>query len=75
MGWRGIRAGSWKATWISSPFGISDWQLFNLAVYPGESRDLAYENPGLLQRLITQWEAYAEDVGVILPESDMSQIQ
>jgi arylsulfatase A-like enzyme len=71
LGWRGIRAGSWKATWISSPFGVSDWQLFNLEVDPGESRDLADENPELLQRLITQWEAYAEEVGVILPEQDM----
>ena len=71
LGWRGIRAGTWKATWISSPFGVSDWQLFNLAVDPGESRDLADENPELLQRLITQWEAYAEDVGVILPEQGM----
>ena len=67
--WRAVRMGYWKATWISSPFGFSDWQLFDLATDPGESRDLADEHPDRVQQLASLWEAYAEDVGVVLPET------
>ena len=33
--WRAVRMGNFKATWISRPFGESDWQLFDLATRPG----------------------------------------
>ncbi len=69
LGWRALRMGRWKATWISAPFGVSDWELFDLAVDPGEAQDLADQHPGILQRLVAAWEAYAEDVGVVLPET------
>ena len=65
----GHRYGNWSG--VRDKPNPKERQLFNLAVDPGESRDLADENPELLQRLITQWEAYAEDVGVILPEQGM----
>jgi arylsulfatase len=67
-GWRGVRMGDWKVTWISEPFAVSDWQLFDLASDPGETRDLAEEKPELLRRLVAQWETYAKEVGVVLPE-------
>jgi arylsulfatase len=70
MGWRGIRMGDWKATWIAAPFGGGDWDLFDLAADPGESRDLADRHPETLQRLIELWETYADEVGVILPEAE-----
>jgi arylsulfatase len=61
--------GRWKATWISAPFGVSDWELFDLATDPGEARDLANQRPEVMQRLVALWEAYAEAVGVVLPET------
>jgi hypothetical protein len=60
--------GDWKVTWISKPFGVSNWQLFDLAADPGETRDLADQKPELVQRLVAQWETYAKEVGVVLPE-------
>jgi arylsulfatase len=68
LGWRGVRVGDWKVTWISKPFGAGDWQLFDLAADPGETRDLAQQKPELLQRMVAQWETYAKEVGVVLPE-------
>ena len=70
MGWRGIRMGDWKATWITAPFGASEWELFELAADPGESRDLAVDQPRTLHRLVELWEAYADQVGVILPGAE-----
>ncbi len=69
LGWRALRMGRWKATWISAPFGVSDWELFDLAIDPGEARDIADQHPEVMQRLVALWEAYAEDVGVVLPET------
>ena len=69
LGWRALRMGQWKATWISAPFGVSDWELFDLTTDPGEAQDLADRHPEILQRLVAAWEAYAEDVGVVLPEA------
>jgi arylsulfatase len=69
LGWRALRMGQWKATWISAPFGVSDWELFDLAIDPGEVQDLADRHPDILQRLVAAWESYADDVGVVLPEA------
>ncbi len=67
--WRAVRMGDLKATWISAPFGVSDWELFDLATDPGESRDLADERPEKVHQLVNFWEAYAKEVGVVLPET------
>ncbi len=63
--WRAVRMADWKASWISNPFGSADWQLFDLAVDPGESNDLADEHPAVIQELADHWEAYAEEVGIV----------
>ena len=54
---------------IVAPFGVSDWQQYDLATDPGESRDLADQHPERTQQLVALWEAYAKDVGVVLPEA------
>ena len=66
--WRAVRMGNFKATWISRPFGESDWQLFDLATDPGESSDLSKQQPAVTQQLISAWEEYAKEVGVVPPE-------
>ncbi|QDV73966.1 arylsulfatase [Botrimarina mediterranea] len=48
---RGVRQGDWKA----SKRGQGDWELFNLAVDPGETNNLAREKPEVLEGLIAQW--------------------
>jgi arylsulfatase len=73
FGWRGIRAGDLKATWISKPFGKAGWELFDLATDPGETRDLSAKKPAELMRLEKLWDEYAEKVGVVLPEKLLGQ--
>ncbi|HEX7874897.1 MAG TPA: arylsulfatase, partial [Sphingobium sp.] len=63
FGSRAIRQGDWKITDI----GDGSWRLFNIAQDPGETRDLALAEPERLKTLIGAWDAYAKDVGVILP--------
>ncbi len=76
IGWeynnfKAIRIGTHKGTWISKPFGSSEWQIFDLSVDPGESKDLSSQNPKLRQRLIDAWDDYASSVGVIPPEGGL----
>ncbi len=66
--WRAIRIGDFKATWISRPFGTSEWQLFDLAADPGEKMDLSGQKPGVTKQLVSAWAEYAKDVGVVAPE-------
>ena len=46
-----------------------DWQLYDLAVDPGELHDLAYKFPGRAAALAQAWEDYADLNGVIQPDS------
>jgi arylsulfatase A-like enzyme len=71
LGWRAVRMGRWKITWIDEPFGESEWQLFDLSNDPGETTDLSAANPEQLQRLLREWNAYADEVGVIYAEKGM----
>jgi len=68
VGWRAIRAGDMKATWIHKPYGKSRWELFDLASDPGETRDLSAERPDELGRLEKLWDTYADRVGVVMPD-------
>lgn len=67
FGGRGLRQGDWKLV----DNGDGQWQLFDLASDPGETRDLAAEQPQRLAALAKAWDDYAKDVGVILPDNRM----
>ena len=69
FGSRALRQGDWKITDI----GDGEWRLFNLAEDPGETHDLSLEHPDRKQQLIAAWDAYAKDVGVILPDQRIYQ--
>jgi arylsulfatase len=71
LGWelfgnRAIRQGDWKISWLFEPFGIYDWQLFNLAEDPGEQYDLSDKFPQKKEKLVALWDEYAKTNGVIL---------
>ncbi len=68
-GRRMARRGDWKILWQEPPLGNGDWQLYNLARDVGEQEDLSDEFPALRAELIAAWEAYADEVGVVLPET------
>jgi arylsulfatase len=67
FGRRAIRQGPWKATWLDSPLGSNDWQLFDVVADVSEYNDLADSNPEKLRELIALWEEYSDSVGVVLP--------
>jgi len=61
-----MRQGDLKAVSVAPPYGPGTWHLYNVANDPGETHDLAAEQPETLQRLRAAWDAYAADVGVVL---------
>lgn len=73
---RALRKGDWKAVYLpksGSAYprgGVGDgkWQLFNLATDPAESQDLAADHTAKLAELVADWDRYAAQKGVALPE-------
>lgn len=61
-----MRQGDFKAVSVAPPYGKGEWQLYNLADDPGETHNLARQQPETLIKLRTAWERYAKDVGVVL---------
>ena len=75
LGWelygnRALIRDNWKAMLIWPPYGDGQWKLFDLSADPLEERDLGAEHPELLDELIGEWNAYAEDKGIYLFEED-----
>ncbi len=71
LGWeifgnRAIRQGDWKIGWHFEPFGIWDWELFNLIEDPGEQHDLSETYPEKKLQLIALWDEYVQMNGVII---------
>ena len=56
--------GQWKITRNTPPRGDSQWRLYNLAVDPGETTDVAAENPQLFQDMLAEYQSYSDEVGV-----------
>lgn len=67
-GGRAYRQGPWKLTWMHRPFGIDDWQLFNVAQDPAERHDVSAEHPEMKSKLIRAWNAYAAANNVVVPD-------
>lgn len=75
---RALRKGDWKAVYLPKSgstypregVGEGKWQLFNLATDPAESTDLAISQAGKLAELVADWELYAKQRGVALPEPE-----
>lgn len=61
-----MRQGDFKAVSVALPYGEGRWELYNIAVDPGETHNLANDQPEILNRLKVEWGLYAESVGVIL---------
>jgi len=62
------RRGPWKMTIMPHPYGSGEAELYNLDRDPGETTNLAKEQPDLLAQLIVNWQHYAKENGVILPD-------
>lgn len=73
FGGRAIRQGDWKLLLVAGPNGSSEWQLYNLAVDPGETEELASSEPEKFEELKALWRSYQQENNVILPEGDLKQ--
>ena len=60
-----VRCGDWKIVFIPKPKGPEKWQMYNLAVDPGEVHDLADSDPERLGRMIKMWDQYVLETGVV----------
>lgn len=56
--------GNWKITKTPSPYGDDAWHLYDLSVDPGETTDVQGDHPELFKELLSEYESYAEEVGV-----------
>ena len=62
---RGLRQGDWKLLGDSSKYGGRDWELFNLAEDPSETRDLSETEPEKLAEMIALYERYARENSIL----------
>lgn len=63
-----LRQGNWKISNLEPPFNEADFELFDLATDPGESYNLADDEPEKLAELIELWGEERERLGIILPQ-------
>ncbi|MEJ2153445.1 MAG: sulfatase-like hydrolase/transferase, partial [Gemmatimonadota bacterium] len=63
-----IRRGNWKLVNLEPPFAESNFELFDLNVDPGETRNLADSEPEVLAQMIELWRITRRELGIVLPE-------
>ena len=66
---RYVYRGDWKLLYQEPPYGTGEWQLYNLSDDIGEQHDLAAEHPEVVADLLAHYQKYADEVGVIVPET------
>ncbi len=67
FGFRAVRKSVFKLLWLPKPFGIDDWQLYDLSKDPAELNDLSQQLPEIRADMIEIWNQYAIETGVVLP--------
>lgn len=63
-----IRQGKWKMSTLQPPFDETDFELFDMELDPGESNNLAEEEPEKYQELLELWREERMELGIVLPE-------
>ena len=57
--------GDYKITRSVRPVGDGEWKLFNMVRDPGETEDLSTVEPEKLAELLSEYDVYAADMGVL----------
>lgn len=61
--------GDYKITRNQKPWGDARWRLYDIDADPGETNDLAIERPDLMADMLSAYDAYASEMGVLaVPE-------
>lgn len=64
-GHAGVFKDDYKLVRVGATAGDGRWRLFDLTADPGETRDLAGEQPARFAEMMADYEAYSERVGVL----------
>ncbi|MEG3765153.1 arylsulfatase [Alteromonas sp. 14N.309.X.WAT.G.H12] len=67
---QGLQFNDWKIVRIPAPYSDGNWHLYNLAEDMGETHDLAATKPKVLADMISKWDAFAKETGVIISQED-----
>ena len=60
----------YKGPWLAMRSGsdpTENWQLYNIVTDPVQNNNLAEEHPDLLQQMISDYGAYSEEAGIVIP--------
>jgi arylsulfatase A-like enzyme len=64
----------WKILWMPKPVGTGEWELFNIDQDPAEMKDLSKQHPDKLKKMVSQWEQYRQDNGILDVSYDLSEM-
>ena len=67
--------GNWKAVRNFQPAGDGKWHLFDITKDVGENTDLASQHPEILKKLISDYDMFAKNVGVVVPTASIEAFQ
>jgi len=59
--------GDWKAEKNNPPISDGKWHLYNYVTDIGENKDVSAQHPDILAKMISYYNKFAMDVGVIVP--------
>jgi len=74
FGNRAVLMGDWKTRYNIFPVDDGHWKLFNIKEDITESTDLSKEHPDILSKMVTVYDEYAKDIGIIPPEPSAEQM-
>lgn len=63
-----LRQGRWKIVTTDGPFDEADFELFDVVADPGETNNLAADEPEKFAELIALWRVERLRLGIVLPE-------
>ena len=69
--------GVYKGPWLAMRPGnepTGEWQLYNIVTDPAQNNNLAQEHPDIVQQMMTDYQKYAEEVGVVIPTGEKAKI-
>jgi arylsulfatase A-like enzyme len=75
FGNRAVFMGDWKARNNIFPIGDGQWKLFNIKHDIREATDLSKEHPNILKKMVSAYDKYAQNVGIIEPKYSQQQKQ
>lgn len=70
LGGANVLKGDWKLVWWKTSNVYAEPMLFNLAVDPNETNDVAADHPDVVTELVAEWQSYKELAGEHIAEAD-----